>query len=85
MQIQLLYQLSKNRNFKMDDIRKQCIDKIKEVILSNLVLKAYDPSLPVELICDIPPTGIARILQQKGRPVIIMSKALTVAKQNMHK
>ena len=35
----------------------------------------------MELICDASPTSIAGILQQQERPVIMISKVLTVAEQ----
>ncbi|KAJ8876438.1 hypothetical protein PR048_020883 [Dryococelus australis] len=60
--------------------------KLKQAIASDQVLVPYDPDLPVQLVCDASPTGIAGVLSYivdgHEHPITFASRSLTAAEQN---
>ncbi|KAJ8884217.1 hypothetical protein PR048_016074 [Dryococelus australis] len=78
--------LCKNTIFKCTSACEAAFLKLKQTIASDQVLMPYDPDLPVQLVCDASPTGIAGVLSHivDGHEHIIAfaSRSLTAAEQN---
>ena len=50
--------------------------------LCGTVLKAYDPTQPLELTCDASSVAVGAVLQQCDRPIMYISKTLSKAERN---
>jgi len=74
--------LAKNAGVAIGDTEKQCIDGLKQILTSKLVLKPYSVGQQCQLICDASPIGIGAVLQQEQHPVIFISKKLNAAERN---
>ncbi|XP_059220915.1 uncharacterized protein K02A2.6-like isoform X3 [Stomoxys calcitrans] len=78
--------LEKGNKFVWSKQSEEAFIKLKQEILHERVLVPYDQSLPLILICDASPTGVAAVLSHIvdgcERPVAFISRALTKAEQN---
>ena len=50
--------------------------------LKNSVLTTFDPSFPTVLKCDASPVGLGAVMQQNDRPVMFISKTLSIAERH---
>ena len=61
------------------------IDNLKQLITNCLVLKFYNPELPIKVSCDASLKGLGAVLEQKHdiwHPVSYASRSLTSAEEN---
>ncbi len=78
--------LLKSRKFKWSTECEAAFKKLKNLIVSDQMLVAYDPKLPVTVACDASPVGIGAVLSHiidgVERPIAFVSRSLTSAEQN---
>ncbi|KAI8117633.1 hypothetical protein CVS40_10560 [Lucilia cuprina] len=78
--------LEKNKKFVWTKECQEAFTNLKQEILKDRVLVPFNQSLPVVLVCDASPTGIAAVLSHimdgEERPVAFISRALTKAERN---
>ena len=73
--------LKKGVDFQWLPEHEQARNKIKEILISEPVLRFYDPTKKVTIQADASSTGLgARLLQDSG-PVVYASRALTQTEQ----
>ena len=54
--------LESNHKWKWTQQCEEAFSKVKEMIISKLVLTHYDPNLPIRLACDASPVGVGAVL-----------------------
>ena len=74
--------LSKDRNFEWAQEHNDCFENIKRMLVSNQVLAHYNPDIPIKLVVDASPTGVAAVLlnvYDSGveRPITFASQRLS--------
>ncbi|GBN15688.1 Retrovirus-related Pol polyprotein from transposon 412 [Araneus ventricosus] len=78
--------LRKNQKFYWNKECQQAFLKLKEEISSDRVLVPFDPELPVTLVTDATPVGVAAVLSHivgnVEKPVAFASRSLTEAERN---
>ena len=74
--------LRKNVMFIWEHEQKQAVQKIKDALTKNPVLRFYDVDKDVTIQCDSSCNGLGACLLQDGHPVAYASRALTSAEQN---
>ena len=50
---------------------------IKEAVVSDTILRYFNPSLPMTIQVDASQVGLGAVLLQNGKPIAFASKALT--------
>lgn len=60
---------------------EQALNKIKEILISEPVLRFYDPTKKVTIQADASSTGLGACLLQDSGPVVYASRALTQTEQ----
>lgn len=56
---------------------KEALNKIKQVLSSQPLLRLYDPQLPITIQADASSTGLGATLMQNNQPVAYASRSLT--------
>ena len=85
--LQLLHQLlEKDRKWKWTKECSQAVDKIKEIITSDMVLTHYDPNLPVTSACDASSYGLGCVISHvlpngEEKPIAFASRTLNKAEK----
>lgn len=81
-----LYDLSTQTVFIWNDLCQNAVTKVKELIVSDVVLVHYDPKRKLELCTDASTYGIGACLSHlfdfESRPVAFCSRTLSKAEQN---
>ena len=58
------------------------MEKVKQLITREPVLKYFDPSKEVTLQCDASKSGLGAVILQEGQPIAFSSRALTSNERN---
>jgi len=78
--------LKKNVHFKWTAACEAEFIRLKQEIRSDRILVPFCPELPLQLACDVSPSGIAGILSHiidnQKKPIAFASRSLTQAEQN---
>ena len=78
--------LEKDAIYSFDKPQKDAINKLKEVITSNQILKFLDPSLPIRIQGDASSQGLGAIIEQQHPqgwfPVAYASRSLAQSEKN---
>ena len=69
--------LKKDSDFIWNCTYDTTFEQIKEAIISDTILRYFDPSLPMTIQVDASKVGLGAALLQNGKPVAFASKALT--------
>ncbi len=70
-----------SKEFNWSTEARQAFETLKFALVSG-ILKPFNPYEPIEVICDASPTAVGAVMQQKGRPVLYISKTLSAAERN---
>ena len=62
--------------------QKKAFNLLKSSLCKDAMLRIFDPKQEVVLRCDASPVGIGAVLEQQQRPVLFVSKTLSVAERN---
>ena len=73
--------LKKGVDFQWLPEHEQALNKIKEILISEPVLRFYDPTKKVTIQADASSTGLGACLLQDSGPVVYASRALTQTEQ----
>ncbi|CAH8653056.1 unnamed protein product [Schistosoma rodhaini] len=76
-----LFNILTSNSFKWGEEQESCLRSLLKFLQSDAVLRTYSPSVHSVLITDASPVGIGAVLEQEGRPVICVSRKLSVAEQ----
>ena len=85
--LQPLHQLlEKDRKWKWTKECSKAVDKIMEIITSDMVLTHYDPNLPVTLACDASSYGLGCVISHvlpngEEKPIAFASRTLNKAEK----
>ena len=60
----------------------QAVERLKQVLSGQLVLKFYDPTKPVKLQVDASKSGLGACVLQDGHPIAYASRSLTQAEEH---
>ena len=78
--------LEKDAIYSFEKPQKDAVNKLKEVITSNRVLKFFDPTLPIRIQADASNQGLGAIIEQQHPqgwyPVAYASQSLTQSERN---
>eukprot|EP00795_Rhopilema_esculentum_P009803 gene9803-18365_t len=78
--------LEKDAIYSFYKPQKDAINKLKEVITSNQILKFFDPTLPIRIQADASSQGLGAIIEQQHPqgwyPVAYASRSLTQSEKN---
>ena len=74
--------LKKSTHWMWEHEQQEAYEKIKRVLVSEPVLRFFDPKLPVVIQCDASSTGLGACLLQDGQPVAYSSRSLRPAEVN---
>ena len=72
-----LCELLKDTDFTWNCTYDAAFQWVKEAVISDTLLRYFDPSLPVKIQVDASQVGLGAALLQNGKPVGFASKALT--------
>ncbi|CAH8483492.1 unnamed protein product [Schistosoma turkestanicum] len=70
-----------SNSFKWGEEQESCLRSLLKFLQSDAVFRTYSPSVQSVLITDASPVGIGAVFKQEGRPVICVSRKLTVTEQ----
>ncbi|KAH9595573.1 hypothetical protein MS3_00001570 [Schistosoma haematobium] len=73
-----LFIILTSNSFKWSEEQESCLRSLLKFLQSDAVLRTYSPNVHSVLITDASPVGIGAVLEQEGRPVICISRKLTV-------
>jgi len=59
----------------------EAIAKLKQILTGDLIIKPFTIEEKCQLLCDASPIGLGAVLQQKGHPVLFISRKLTKAEE----
>ncbi|CAH8520976.1 unnamed protein product [Schistosoma guineensis] len=76
-----LFNILTSNSFKWSEEQESCLRSLLKFLQSDAVLRTYSPNVHSVLITDASPVGIGAVLEQEGRPVICVSRKLTVTEQ----
>ncbi|CAH8499798.1 unnamed protein product [Schistosoma intercalatum] len=76
-----LFNILTSNSFKWSEEQESCLRSLQKFLQSDAVLRTYSPNVHSVLITDASPVGIVAVLKQEGRPVICVSRKLTVSEQ----
>ena len=78
--------LQKDIVFSMEKPQIEAIEKLKDLVTSNTVLKFYNPNLPLRVRSDASSEGLGALLEQKSagvwHPVAYASRSLNMSERN---
>ena len=69
--------LKKDADFIWNCTYNTTFEWIKEAVISDTILRYFDPSLPMTIQVDASQVGLSAALLQNGKPVAFASKSLT--------
>ena len=72
--------LKKDTDFTWNCTNNAGFQHFKDVVINDMTLWYFDPSLPVTIQVDASQVGLGAVLLQNNKPVTFASKALTKAK-----
>ena len=77
----------KGQKFEWSKACQEAFDKVKQILLSPVVLTHYDPQLKLVLQCDASPVGVGAVLSHifpdgTERPIAFVSRTLSTAEKN---
>jgi len=72
----------KELKFEWGQEQENSFNHLKKCLSEKPVLAMFDVRKEIKLICDASPYAIAAVIEQEGRPVIYVSKTLSVAERN---
>ena len=58
------------------EAEEEAFEEIKRAIVSNPVLRFFDPQIPVTVQTDASSTGLGAVLLQMGQPIAYASRSL---------
>ncbi|VDP50147.1 unnamed protein product [Schistosoma curassoni] len=76
-----LFNILISNSFKQCEDQESCLRSLHKFLQSDSVLRVYSTSVHSVLITDASPVSISSVLGQEGRPVICVSRKLTVTEQ----
>ncbi|VDP70986.1 unnamed protein product [Schistosoma curassoni] len=76
-----LFNILTSNSFKWSEEQESSLRSLLKFLQSDAVLRTYSPNVHSVLITDTSPVGIGAVLEQEGRPVICVSRKLTVTEQ----
>ncbi|VDO83008.1 unnamed protein product [Schistosoma margrebowiei] len=76
-----LFNILTSNSFKWSEEQESCSRNLIKSLQNDAVLRTYSPNVHSVLITDASPMGIGAVLEQEGRPVICVSRKLTVTEQ----
>ncbi|VDP73833.1 unnamed protein product [Schistosoma mattheei] len=76
-----LFNISTSNSFKWSEEQESCLRSLLKFLQSDAVLRTYSPNAHSVLITDASPVGIGGVLEQEGRPIICVSRKLTVTER----
>ena len=71
--------MKKDADFTWNACYEAAFQQVKQAIISNTILRYFDPSLPVTIQVDALQVGLGAALLQNNKPIAFASKALTNA------
>ena len=79
--------LRKETKWKWTKICQEAFDKVKELVVSDMVLTHFNPDLPISLACDASPYGLGAVISHlypdgSERPIAFASRSLAPAEKN---
>lgn len=74
--------LKSNAQWHWDESQEHAFQELKNALTQDSVLATFDPLVEVTLTTDASPHGIGAVLEQRGRPVLYVSKSLSKAETN---
>ena len=74
--------LKKDQKFEWTDKCEECFQKLKERLISALILIMPDITKPFDVYCDASKIGLGCVLMQEGKVISYLSKQLKQHEQN---
>ena len=71
--------LKKDTDFTWNCTYNATFQHVKDAVISDTILRYFDPSLPVTIQVDVSQAGLGAALLQNNKPIAFASKALTKA------
>jgi hypothetical protein len=76
-----LFVLMSEGSFEWSSNHEVCLRSLYNHLKSNIILTPFSPNLPSTLITDASNIGIGAVLEQQGKPVLFISRRLSVAER----
>ena len=72
---------------EMDKKCQEAFDKVKDLVVSDMVLTHFNPDLPITLACDASPYGLGAVISHlypdgSEKPIAFASRSLAPAEKN---